>query len=104
MNRGAVHWVALDERRPCVIVSPEVRNRLANDVVVVPCSASARAMPWHVALRRGEAGLPSACRARCEQVATVPKQWLESRELGRLGPARLREIERALLSALGILV
>jgi mRNA-degrading endonuclease toxin of MazEF toxin-antitoxin module len=42
--------------------------------------------------------------AKCEQIATVPKSWIQPAELGRLSPGRLREIELAVLSALGILV
>jgi len=104
LKRGAIHWVSLDKRRPAVILSPDVRNRLANDVIIVPCSTSARAMAWHVRLRRGEAGLSQACMAKCEQIATVPKRWVDPAELGRLSPGRMREVELALLSALGILV
>jgi mRNA-degrading endonuclease toxin of MazEF toxin-antitoxin module len=94
----------LDKRRPAVILSPEMRNRLANDVIIVPCSTSARAMAWHVLLRPGEAGLSHACMAKCEQIATVPKSWVDPEELGRLSPGRMREVELAVLSALGILV
>jgi mRNA-degrading endonuclease toxin of MazEF toxin-antitoxin module len=104
LKRGAIHWVSLDKRRPAVIVSPDVRNRLANDVIIVPCSASARAMAWHIPLRRGEGGLPDACMANCEQLATVPKSWIDPAEIGRLSPARMRELELAVLSALGVLV
>jgi mRNA-degrading endonuclease toxin of MazEF toxin-antitoxin module len=104
LRRGAVHWVSLDKRRPAILLSPDVRNRLANDVIVVPCSISARAMAWHVQLRRGEAGLSEACMAKCEQIATVPKTWVDPAELGRLSPGRMREVELAVLSALGILV
>jgi len=94
----------LDKQRPAIILSPDVRNRLANDVIVVPCSTTARSMTWHVQLRRGEAGLPQACMAKCEQIATVPKSWVEPAELGRLSAQRMREVELAVLSALGILV
>jgi len=104
LKRGALHWVSLDKRRPAVILSPEIRNRLANDVIIVPCSTSARAMTWHVQLQRGEAGLSHACMAKCEQIATVPKSWDDPEELGRLSPGRMREVELAVLSALGILV
>lgn len=104
MRRGAIHWVSLDKRRPAVIVSPDARNRLANDVLIVPCSTSARAMPWHVQIRRGEAGLAQACMAKCEQIATVPKIWVDSAELGRLSTGRMRALELAMLSALGIVV
>ena len=104
MRRGAVHWVTSDKRRPAIVLSPDVRNRLANDVIIAPCSAAARRMPWHVHLRRGEAGLPQACLVKCEQIATVPGSWVEPAELGRLSAGRMREIELAVLSALGILV
>jgi mRNA-degrading endonuclease toxin of MazEF toxin-antitoxin module len=102
VRRGSVHWVSLDKRRPAIILSPEVRNRLANDVIIVPCSTRARAMAWHVQIPRGEAGLPQACMAKCEQIATVPKSWVESKELGHLSPGRMLEVELAVLSALGI--
>jgi mRNA-degrading endonuclease toxin of MazEF toxin-antitoxin module len=40
--------------------------------------------------------------AKCEQIATVPKSWIEARELGQLSAARMLEVELAVLSALGI--
>lgn len=102
MRRGAVHWVALDKRRPAIIVSADSRNRAANDVVVVPCSTSAHRMRWHVGLRKGEGGLPEASTAKCEQITTLTKGDVEPDELGMLAAARMREIEGALLSALAI--
>jgi mRNA interferase MazF len=102
VRRGAVHWVYLDERRPAIIVSADSRNRAANDVVVIPCSTSTHPMRWHVRLRRGEGGLPDASLAKCEQITTLHKQDIEPGELGLLPAGRMREIERALLSALGI--
>jgi mRNA-degrading endonuclease toxin of MazEF toxin-antitoxin module len=102
VRRGAVHWVSLDKRRPAIIVSADPRNRIANDVVVIPCSTSAHRMRWHVGLRRGEGGLTGASMAKCEQITTLPKGDVEAEELGLLSPARMREIERALLSALAI--
>jgi mRNA-degrading endonuclease toxin of MazEF toxin-antitoxin module len=102
VRRGAVHWVSLDKRRPAIIVSADSRNRAANDVVVIPCSASAHRMRWHIPLRRGEGGLPDASMAKCEQITTLPKQDVDDAELGVLSAARMRDIERALLSALAI--
>lgn len=104
MKRGSIHWVSLDKRRPAIVLSPDVRNRLASDVIVVPCSTTARKMAWHVELHRNEAGLPQGCMAKCEQIGTVPKSWIEPAELGVLSAARMREVELAVLSALGILV
>ena len=105
MNRGFLYWVELDKRRPVLVVSPDVRNQLANDVVVLPCSSTLRALVWHVRLDRGEGGLREASMVKCESPQTVPKDWLGRAPLGRaLSPGRMAQVERALLSALGILV
>ena len=101
--RGAVHWVQLDKRRPAVVISPDRRNLLAGDVVVLPCSSAARPMSWHVQLRRGEGGLPADSAAKCEQITTVPKHAVSASPLGgRLSASRIRQLEIAILRALAI--
>ena len=102
MRRGAIHWAQVEKRRPAVIISPTSRNQAANDVLLLPCSSSSRPMRWHVRLEKGEAGLPTATFVKCEQINTVAKEFVEPEELGMLSDARVREIERALISALGI--
>ena len=97
-----MHWVELDKRRPAVVISPDRRNASANDVIVIPVSTSARRMRWHVQLRRGEGGVSQDSSVRCESVITVHQQFVEPEALGILSEARMREIEVALLSALGI--
>jgi mRNA interferase MazF len=104
MNRGSIHWAQLDKRRPCVIVSPDIRNQLANDVIVVPCSSQLRRMAWHVLLNPREGGIRQKSVVKCEQVMTLPKTIIEPISLGPpLSAARMYEVERALLLALGIL-
>ena len=104
LERGAIHWVELDKRRPALLISPTLRNQLASDVMVIPISASSRRMSWHVRLGRGEGGLAAESMAKCEQLVTVPKGLIEPRPLGpALSPARMREVERALMRAVGIL-
>ena len=102
MKRGSIHWGETQKRRPLIILSPERRNLFASDVLVIPCSTSARRMSWHVPLGRGEAGLPQACFAACEQIGVLSKELVDPEELGLLSPARMREVELALISALGI--
>ena len=89
------------KRRPVVVLSPDKRNELAVDVVVVPCSTAARMSAWHVRLDRGEGGLDRPSAAKCEQVTTIPRDWLDPKPLG--GPIARRfmlEIRDALLRAL----
>jgi mRNA-degrading endonuclease toxin of MazEF toxin-antitoxin module len=102
MRRGSVRWVHIDKRRPGIVMSPETLNLYANDVIVVPCSSAHASVRWHVELKKGEAGLSVASIAKCEAVTTLPKDLVEDEELGVVSPARLQEIEKALISALGI--
>jgi len=41
------------------VVSVDARNRLANDVLVIPASTTLRVAPTHVRLRKGTGGLPT---------------------------------------------
>ena len=105
MKRGCVHWVQLDKRRPAVIISPDRRNELAGDIIVLPCTTSLRPMVWHVLLERGEGGLKERTMVKCEQVLTLPRDLVSEKPLGSpLRPSRMHQIERALLLALGILL
>jgi len=107
-RRGHVHWVRVPDepegkRRPGLVVSPDVRNRLAGDVLVVPLSTVLREAPTHVRLRRREGGLPRASMAKCEQITTLRRDCLSARPLGGgLSSQRMLEIEKAVLRAIGV--
>jgi len=102
-QRGHLYWARLDKRRPVLVLSVNARNERANDVIVVPCSTTIREAPTHVRLRRGEGGAPQACMLKCEQITTLPKGDLDVAPLGAgLESARLAEVERAVLRALGV--
>jgi mRNA-degrading endonuclease toxin of MazEF toxin-antitoxin module len=107
-KRGHIYWVRIPgepgaKRRPALVVSPDIRNRLANDVIVIPVSSVLREAPTHVRLRRREGGLARASVAKCEQITTLRRDRLGTRPLGgQLGPARVVEIEKAILRAIGV--
>jgi mRNA-degrading endonuclease toxin of MazEF toxin-antitoxin module len=91
------------KRRPALVVSPDVRNRLATDVIVVPLSSVLHEAPTHVRLRAREGGLPRPSMAKCEQITTLRRDRLVPRPLGgQLAPARMGEIEKAVLRAIGV--
>lgn len=106
--RGCVYWVRIPgeprgKRRPALVLSPDVRNRLAADVIVVPLSSHLRAAPTHVRLRRNEAGLPRPSVVKAEQITTLPKELLAAGPLGGpLSGRRLVEVEKAVLRAIGV--
>lgn len=107
-RRAHIYWVRVpdepsDKRRPALVVSPDIRNRLANDVIVVPISTVVREAPTHVRLRAREGGLRHPSVAKCEQVTTLRRDRLFPGPLGgTLSHARMVEVEKAVLRAIGV--
>lgn len=102
-RRGFVYYASLDKRRPVLVISLNARNAGANDVLVIPISTMLSAAPTHVRLRRGEGGIPVASVLKCEQLTNLHKSKLERSALGgALSEPRLREVERAILRAIGV--
>jgi len=102
-RRGRLYWARLDKRRAVLVISTDVRNEHANDVIVVPCSTRMRDGPTHIRLRRGEGGLPTRSVLKCEQITTLPRDLLGPRPLGGpLSARRLAAVEQALLRAIGV--
>jgi mRNA interferase MazF len=105
-RRGEVWLVEFPDdpkSRPALIVSPEVRNELANSVLAVPLTTNLRPSPTHVLLPAGQGGLSHDSMARCENVSYLHKSRLARGPLaGPISPALLRNVERCLLRSLGI--
>ncbi len=107
-RRAHIYWVQVPDepggkRRPALVVSPDVRNRLANDVIVVPISSVLREAPTHVRLRAREGGLQRPSVAKCEQITTLRRDRLLPRPLGGgLSTARMVEVEKAIVRAIGV--
>lgn len=106
--RGHLYWVRVPgepggKRRPALVMSSDVRNRLAGDVIVLPVSSRSRPAPTHVRLRAGEGGLPVASFVKAEQITTLPTHRLELPPLGGpLSGRRLVEVEMAVLRAIDV--
>ena len=106
--RGCLYWVVIpaepgQKRRPALVISVGARNRLADDVLVIPASTTLRVAPTHVRLRKGTAGLRENSVLKCEQITTLPKQLLSESALGGpVSPVLLEEVERGVLRAIGV--
>jgi mRNA interferase MazF len=107
-RRAHLYWVRIPDepggkRRPALVVSPDSRNRLASDVIVVPVSSVLREAPTHVRLRAREGGLERPSMAKCEQITTLRRDRLAPRPIGaNLAPGRMVEVEKAILRAIGV--
>jgi mRNA interferase MazF len=91
--------------RPALVVSVNVRNRLAGDVLVVPLSTYLRPLPTHVLVPAGVGGQRHDSMAKCEQLTCLDNQFLVRGPLGRTLPDPLmtdnvRAIRRAVGEAL----
>lgn len=105
-RRGEVWLVEFPDdpkSRPALIVSPDVRNELANSVLAVPITTNLRPAPTHVPLPAGQGGLSHDSMARCENVSYLHKSRLARGPLaGAISPALMRDVERGLLRSLGV--
>ena len=104
-RRGEIYLVKIPDdpkERPAIIISSDVLNRFAFDVVVVPVTTVERGrFSTRIPLTAGEGGLRKRCFAKCDQVTTVSKRRLVRGPFrGSLSAAMLAEIEDAIRVAL----
>ena len=103
LRRGFLYLARLDKLRPVLVISPDVRNALATDVIVVPCTTRLSIAPTHVRIRKGDGGLSAASVLKCEQITTLHKSDVRPIALGRpLSPRQLLQVERGVLRAIGV--
>jgi mRNA interferase MazF len=102
IQRGDVYDADLVSggQRPVVIVTRESAIVVLSNVTVVGVTSNARGHRAEVPLGLSE-GLDRECVANCDDIATIPRDWLRRRR-GGLGPAVLRGLDQALMIALGL--
>lgn len=106
LRRGELYWVDWSPGRgsesaglrPALIVQRDAGNQATSypNTVVVTVSSQGHEVPVHVRLRpTRENGLRNVSWVKCEQLFTVSKERLRER-LGRITPAELADVERAI--------
>ena len=105
-RRGEVWLVSFPDdpkSQPALIVSPDVRNELANSGLAVPVTTNLRPAPTHVLLPAGQGGLAHDSMARCENVSYLHKSRLDRGPLaGAINAPLMRDVERCLMRSFGI--
>ncbi len=102
MTRGEVWWARLPPpagRRPVVLVSREAAySPVRTRVIAVEVSRTIRNIPSEVLLSKRD-GVPQRSVANADNVATIPKAWLEER-ITTLSPERVEALDKALRFAM----
>ncbi|MFV0259379.1 MAG: type II toxin-antitoxin system PemK/MazF family toxin [Acidimicrobiales bacterium] len=104
MKRGSVHWVDLDKRRPCVVVSsPDVLGVDIWQTHVVPLTSNLdrAGLAGNVLLESTVTGLPRDSVAVPLGLELIDRAWLVDR-VGQLPPALLATIDDGVRSVLGL--
>ena len=92
------------KNRPALVVSLDIRNKLANDIIVIPLSTNLRPSPTHVLLQEGEGGLSKASMVKCEQVTTIDKSIIiRGPFAGKISDEKMKQIEKAIMIAIGVI-
>ena len=102
MKRGEVRWYTFalpDKRRPVLLLTREPMVNRLNDVTVASITTTIRNLDSEVRLSEPD-GMPRECVINCDQIQTLPRHKLGER-VTELSPAKLQEVERAVLFALG---
>ncbi len=113
IRRGDVVLVRLDpvlgseqgKTRPCLVVQNDVGNQFASTTIVAAITSNTgRPYPFTVSLNQGEGNLPKDSLVLCNQIRTISKSHRIAKNLGRLGPKRMRQVDDALKVSLGLSV
>src|ERR1700682_2541211 len=88
--------------RPALVVSEDVRNRLRDDLIVVPIFSLGRLGPTRVPVPARSGGLRSPGVLVCAEITTICRAFLPRGPLGaRLSRRLLEPVIRAVRRALG---
>ena len=91
--------------RPVLIVSEDIRNRLTDDVIVVPIFSRGRLGPTRVVIRAGDGALHHDGVLFAEEITTIDRDFLERGPLGSsVSAPLLREVVAAIRRAIGEIV
>ena len=91
--------------RPALVASENVRNRLSNDVIVIPIFSTGYLGPTRVSIPAGTGGIRRDSVLFCEEITTLDRDFPAR---GRFGPPvpedLLERVLRAVRRALGEVV
>ncbi|MFQ5874208.1 MAG: type II toxin-antitoxin system PemK/MazF family toxin [Dehalococcoidia bacterium] len=97
VDSGSVVGAEIGKRRPGLVVSNDISNRLAGTVTILPLTSrpAKREYPDEVLVPKGEAGLNRASRIKANMITASDKSRF-LKLIGRLPEQYYKEVNRAL--------
>jgi mRNA interferase MazF len=105
MKRGEIYYANLDptvgseinKRRPVLIVSNDINNRMNDVVTVLPITSNvSRVYPFEVLLEQTESGLPKDSKVQSQQIRSLSKQRLSGKAIGQLIDQKMQAVDLAI--------
>ena len=90
--------------RPAVVVSENIRNRMRDDLIVVPVFSTGREGPTRVVVPARSTGLRHESVAFCDEITTIDRDFLFRGPVGALSQSLMDAVVRAVRRALGDVV
>jgi mRNA interferase MazF len=88
--------------RPALVVSADVRNQIADDLMVVPIFSQGAVGPTHVRVAKGTGGIKKDSVLFCEELTTLDREFLSRGPWGpRVGADVLDAVNRAVRRSIG---
>lgn len=105
MKRGDIYYADLSptlgseigKRRPVLVVSNDISNRVANTVTILPLTSNVnRVYPFEVLLNPEVSGLTKPSKVQAQQVRTISKERIMGEVVGSLNEEMMVLIDAAL--------
>lgn len=90
--------------RPAVVVSENIRNRMRDDLIVVPVFSTGQIGPTRVTVPARSSGLRRDSVIFCEEITTIDRDFLARGPVGRLDPKLMEAVVRGVRRAVGEVV
>ncbi len=89
--------------RPCLVIQNNIGNRIAPTTIIAAITSNTeRQFPFTVFVRSGGGNLPKDSLVLCNQIRTISKEHRIKKKLGTLGAEKMKEVDEALKTSLGI--
>ncbi|MEK6957932.1 MAG: type II toxin-antitoxin system PemK/MazF family toxin [archaeon] len=112
IKRGDILLAKLDpvkgseqgKTRPCLVVQEDTANQYSPNTIIAPITSAVPDKHYPTVVLAGprESGLPKESVILCSQIRTISKEHRIIKKLGSLNSTKMKEVNKALKTSLGL--